>query len=115
MLLAPNDTSLDARDGDYMKLYWGDVAEFVFKLPDGVAEGEVVKSRLTLTGYYERYGAIMATMSQVNEKPRNASMLQSAGKVAAFCKVRRQSRRPLRPVDGTGRPDGLSLELGQDR
>ena len=36
-------------------LFWGDAQEFEFNLPSGVQPGDVVKSKLSLTGYYERY------------------------------------------------------------
>jgi hypothetical protein len=51
---------LGARDGNYLQLYWGDVLDFEFELTVGVAAEDVVESRLTLTGYYQRYSNLMA-------------------------------------------------------
>jgi hypothetical protein len=36
-------------------LFWGDAEDFEFQLPNGVLPADVVESRLSLTGYYERY------------------------------------------------------------
>ena len=115
MVLAPDDTNLRADDGEYMKLYWGDVAEFVFKLPDGVEHGEILESQLTLTGYYERYSAIMAAISEPSGKLRNVSMLQSRRKVAAFCEIPGRSRQPLSLLSSTGDADRFPLQLKQDK
>jgi hypothetical protein len=60
LTLKPDNTKLIVRDGDYAKLYWGDGIEFSFALPQTVDEEEVVESRLTVTGYYERYSSLMA-------------------------------------------------------
>jgi hypothetical protein len=58
--LAPDNARLAARDGDYLRLYWGDAVEIAFALPEGVAEADVVESRFTVTGYYLRYSSLMA-------------------------------------------------------
>ena len=39
-------------------LFWGDAQELEFSLPRGVAPADVVQSRLSLTGYYERYSSL---------------------------------------------------------
>ena len=39
-------------------LFWGDAQELKFSLPNGVAPGDVVESKLSLTGYYERYSSL---------------------------------------------------------
>jgi hypothetical protein len=54
-VLRPNDLRLADRDGDYLRLPWGDAAEIEFALPDWVSAADVTESRLTVTGYYERY------------------------------------------------------------
>jgi hypothetical protein len=53
--LKPDRISLRTRDADYLQLYWGDAAEFEFKLPDGVAVDDVATSELELIGFYQRY------------------------------------------------------------
>ncbi|HXM31391.1 MAG TPA: hypothetical protein VN919_04435 [Xanthobacteraceae bacterium] len=63
LVLKPDNNHLAARDGDYAKLYWGDGIEFSFALPEAVAVEDVVESRLTLTGYYERYSSLMAAVN----------------------------------------------------
>lgn len=60
LVLTPDRTSLVARDGDYVRLLWGESIDFAFKVPDGVAENDVVGSRLMVTGYYQRYSNLMA-------------------------------------------------------
>jgi hypothetical protein len=61
LALKPDQAKLAARDGNYLELMWGDGAELVFALPQGVAEEDVAESRLTLTGYYERYSNLLAS------------------------------------------------------
>jgi hypothetical protein len=39
-------------------LFWGDAQDFEFRLPSGIAPADVVQSRLSLTGYYERYSSL---------------------------------------------------------
>jgi hypothetical protein len=39
-------------------LFWGDARELEFTLPSGIAPADVVQSRLSLTGYYERYSSL---------------------------------------------------------
>ncbi|MCC6888564.1 MAG: hypothetical protein IT536_08530 [Hyphomicrobiales bacterium] len=63
--LAPDHTALAARDGNYLRLYWGDAIDVAFMLPTGTAEGDVVESTIRITGYYERYAALEVG----NEKP----------------------------------------------
>lgn len=48
------------REGDYLSLYWGQAADFEFKLPRNIAEDQVVTSRFAVTGYYRRYSALLA-------------------------------------------------------
>jgi hypothetical protein len=60
LALKPDNAKLAARDGDYARLYWGDGIEFSFALPEEVVAEDIVESRLTLTGYYERYSNLLA-------------------------------------------------------
>lgn len=55
LALAPDNAHLVAHDGDYVRLPWGKAVEFGFALPDGMVDSDVTESRLSLTGYYERY------------------------------------------------------------
>jgi hypothetical protein len=48
------------RDGDYLRLYWGDAVEIEFALPEGIPEADVLECRFTVTGYYLRYSSLMA-------------------------------------------------------
>lgn len=59
--LEPDEPVLAARDGGYIRLYWGQVAEFAFHLPAGVNKEDVATSHLVLTGYYERYSSLHAS------------------------------------------------------
>ena len=54
--LKPN-TALSANAGRQL-LFWGDAQELEFSLPSGIATADVVQSRLSLTGYYERYSSL---------------------------------------------------------
>jgi hypothetical protein len=51
--LQPDHPKLAARDGDYVRLLWGDKIEVEFALPDGVAEDDVKETHLRVTGYYQ--------------------------------------------------------------
>lgn len=57
LVLAPAEARLAARDRDYLRLLWGEAAEFAFALPAGVSADDVLESRLSLTGFYEPYRA----------------------------------------------------------
>jgi hypothetical protein len=39
-------------------LFWGDAQELEFSLPNRVASADIVESKLSLTGYYERYSSL---------------------------------------------------------
>jgi hypothetical protein len=58
--LKPSNAKIAARDGDYLRLLWGDMVEIEFVLPDGIAEEDVEESHLTVTGYYLRDFTLMA-------------------------------------------------------
>jgi hypothetical protein len=60
LTLAADNPKLATRDGDYLRLLWGDVVEINFFLPDQIREEEVVESRFSVTGYYRRYSDLMA-------------------------------------------------------
>jgi hypothetical protein len=45
----------DSAEAGGQLLFWGDAQELEFSLPSGVAPADVVESKLSLTGYYERY------------------------------------------------------------
>jgi hypothetical protein len=72
LVLNADQPELAARDGDYVRLYWGDVLELAFELPGGVSADDVVTSRLDVSGYYERYSALMAR----GEEPIRATLLR---------------------------------------
>jgi hypothetical protein len=83
--LNSDDARISARDGNYLHLYWGDTIEFSFTLPVDVNEEQVIRSRLVLTGYYERYAALRAFGSQP-ERRGSASSGQRAAGTAMVCK-----------------------------
>ena len=56
MTLKP-DAAASAGTGRRL-LFWGDSQEYEFRLPSGVRPSDVVQSRLSLTGYYERYSSL---------------------------------------------------------
>jgi hypothetical protein len=60
LTLKPDNPSLVERDGDYLRLYWGDAIEIQFALPAAIAEEDVTESRLTVSGYYLRYSDLKA-------------------------------------------------------
>src|SRR5262249_14341208 len=47
LTMRSEDATIAALDGDYLHLLWGDLVEIEFVLPDGIAEEDVEKSRLT--------------------------------------------------------------------
>jgi hypothetical protein len=51
------DTASSVKAGRQL-LFWGDAQELEFSLPSGVAPADVVESKLSLTGYYERYSSL---------------------------------------------------------
>jgi hypothetical protein len=63
-LLEPDQAKLAARDGDYVRLFWGDAVEFEFALPHGVAEEQVKESQIRVTGYYLRYEDLMVDTTE---------------------------------------------------
>lgn len=67
LALAPDHARLAVRDGDYLRLMWGDAVDFAFALPAGIDEADVAESRLSVTGYYERYSALLAARN--NARP----------------------------------------------
>jgi hypothetical protein len=75
LTLTPDDPRLGARDGDRLPLLWGDAAELEFRLPEGMVAGDVVESRLVVTGFYERYASLMAAAG--GRSPANPMSRQS--------------------------------------
>jgi len=60
LALAPDDERLARRDGVDVRLAWGESLAIDFSLPDAVPDGEVVESRLAVSGYYRRYAGLTA-------------------------------------------------------
>ncbi len=58
--LLTDHPQLRSRDSQRLHLHWGELAEFKFELPDWIKPSDVVRSKLNLRGYYERYSDIMA-------------------------------------------------------
>jgi hypothetical protein len=52
-----------------MTLLWGEAAEFSFAIPDSVKQGDVVETRLDITGYYDRYSNLPADAMLSNANP----------------------------------------------
>ena len=73
LTLKPDNPSLVARDGDYLRLYWGDAIEIQFALPAGIAEADVTESRLTVSGYYLRYSGLGARDQEAPRTSRGPS------------------------------------------
>jgi hypothetical protein len=49
-----HDPRLSARDYNYLDLSWGESFDLVFEQPQGLNAEDVIETRLTLTGYYQR-------------------------------------------------------------
>jgi hypothetical protein len=79
LLLEADHPDLTARDGRYVELFWGEAVDFGFELPAGVRAGEVVSSRLELTGYYERYSSLLAGAPSEEQPALPASLVRRAG------------------------------------
>ena len=55
--LRPN--AVDSADAGRQLLFWGEARDFEFHLPPAnIAPADVVQSKLSLTGYYERYSSL---------------------------------------------------------
>jgi hypothetical protein len=67
--LKPNNRHLTDRDGDYLQLLWGDAVEIEFSLPASVPAQDVAETRLTVTGYYQRYAEMFATSNPAPTGP----------------------------------------------
>jgi hypothetical protein len=76
LTLTADNPKLASRDGDYLRLLWGDAIDINFTLPTDVQDKDVVESRLSVTGYYERYSNLMAK-SGTNEPMTRPSGLAS--------------------------------------
>ena len=48
------DPRLSARDHNYLDLSWGESFDLVFDAPQWLKAEDVIETRLTLTGYYQR-------------------------------------------------------------
>jgi hypothetical protein len=59
LTLAPSSKQLARRDGDHLRLMWGETADIIFRLPRGVRRADVVSSQIELTGYYRRYTSMV--------------------------------------------------------
>jgi hypothetical protein len=57
--LKPHNNKLDATTS-HREIYWGESIELRFSLPKDTSENDVLESRLSVTGYYERYVNHMA-------------------------------------------------------
>jgi len=57
MTLSPDNPRLVARDGEYLRLIWGQAVDISFALPEDIRKDRVVESRFTATGYYRRYSS----------------------------------------------------------
>jgi hypothetical protein len=66
MALKPTNPKLAERDGDLVRIPWGDKIESVFTLPDGVSVEQVKESRFAVTGYYVRYSNLSAQAAAVS-------------------------------------------------
>jgi hypothetical protein len=75
--LAPADVRLAAADGERVVLAWGDGIDLGFALPDGIARVRVVQSRLTLTGWYERYTDLLAASDRAPPWQRRPPMCRA--------------------------------------
>lgn len=88
--LVSNDRALSARDQDYVRLAWGDAIEFDFQLPDGITPSDVLESRLSLTGYYDRYPRLSKLVQ--DQAPPNLPGLARPGKPRPLCAL------PILPI-----------------
>ena len=67
--LAPSLATLASHDGKRLKLYYGEYVEFAFQLPGGVERDEVVRSTLSVTGYYELYSDLTQASAHMCPSP----------------------------------------------
>ncbi len=62
--LTPDDASLADADGDYLQIHWGEALDFSFAPAAAIALGDVVETRLLVTGYYDRYADLIAALPE---------------------------------------------------
>jgi hypothetical protein len=68
--LAPNNPLLANRDGRYVELNADDELILDFSLPAGIAVADVRDTRFIVTGYYERYSALL--VEQFSRTPQSS-------------------------------------------
>ncbi len=59
-MLKPTLKALNAKDGRYVRIYAGQKLDIDFETPTWLAAEDVVKTAVIITGYYERYSAIVS-------------------------------------------------------
>lgn len=78
VLLPALQEALAVRDRSYFRLVWNEAVEIGFDLPEGVAEADVVESRLLVTGFYQPYAGIRAASAAPATKMGAAPSAQAA-------------------------------------
>jgi hypothetical protein len=77
LALVADNPKLRTRDGDYLRLLWGDAIDINFALPTDIRAEDVVESRLYVTGYYLRYSSLIAK-TIINEPVTRRSSVTSS-------------------------------------
>jgi hypothetical protein len=60
VVVKPLPVAQPISDDKSLVLLWGEHIDFRFLKPEGVSANDVERSRLMLTGFYERYGPVLA-------------------------------------------------------
>ena len=107
--LRADHAKLAALDGAHLRLYFGEAIEIKYRLPDDVAPEDVSESELRLTGYYERYAALMAEAGQPSLKMHRRAF----GTITARVAARRAAACPVAP-EFLQRPIGIALDAAGD-
>ena len=88
-MLAPNIDALASADKRYVRLFWGEEIEFQFDVPEDIKAEQVDRSILHVTGYYDRYGKILAERNKLHRvKNLGRSRFQSYPSTSPRCSSR---------------------------
>jgi hypothetical protein len=67
--LIPTQPQLRSVDGSVVELFAMDDISIAFALPDDLLPSQVVRSAVTITGYYDRYPAMLVSRRQGGQRP----------------------------------------------
>ena len=76
--IKPQIAELKATDKRYINIFFGETLDIDFPVPDWIDPKQVIKSHITIVGYYRRYSEIMKTARKPVESLRKAELIQDS-------------------------------------